>query len=564
LDHSSESARTVAGWKRWLPRTAVAVLVPVLLLMVTEAALRLFGVGAPSGVTRPCTIRGRPGSCSNEFFSRVFFPVRMARTPRPYAILRDKQPGTVRIVILGESAAYGDPDPTYGFGRYLEMMLRERYPDTRFEIINTGVTAINSHVVLRIAQDLADKQPDLFLVYMGNNEVVGPYGPGTVITSAASNRAAIHASILVRSTRIGQLLGSLGASLSSGPGSRSSQEWRGMEMFLQKQVRADAPAMGPVYRNLAANLRDIIAAGRSAGAKVLVSTVPTNERDCAPFASMHRDSLDAAALEKWSERMEQGKNLEAAGAYGDALKSYLSAAEIDWQYAELQFRIARSLWMLGDYPAARERYGQARDLDTLRFRADTKINDIIRSVATSAGPGVELVDAERVLADQSPHGVTGDEFFYEHVHFNPRGNYTIASVFFNRMQVQLGLPDPATSEDVLSEAGCERLLAFTGYDRARILRDLQRRLQRPPFTNQLNHAEGVEKVRLAVDGHTEAPEQTTAEYRWAIARHPDDQLLHLNFGLFLHPYDRNAAQQQFRMARPFDDASYLANWRKMD
>ncbi len=59
-----------------------------------------------------------------------------------------KPQGTYRIFVLGESAAMGDPDPAYAFSRYLEVMLRLRYPSMKFEVVNTGSVAINSHVLL--------------------------------------------------------------------------------------------------------------------------------------------------------------------------------------------------------------------------------------------------------------------------------------------------------------------------------------------------------------------------------------------------------------------------------
>ena len=68
----------------------------------------------------------------------------MIKTPQMYAIPTVKPPHTFRIFVLGESAAMGDPDPSYGFNRYLEVMLRESYPGTNFEIVNTGSVAINS------------------------------------------------------------------------------------------------------------------------------------------------------------------------------------------------------------------------------------------------------------------------------------------------------------------------------------------------------------------------------------------------------------------------------------
>src|ERR1700757_3121823 len=206
----------------------------------------------------------------------------MVQTPRLYSIPKTKAPGTYRIFVLGESAAMGDPDSAYGFSRYLEVMLRERIPSMKFEVVNTGSVAINSHVVLPIAKGLADQHPDLFIIYSGNNEVVGPYGPGTILTSSGMSIPVVRSNIFLRSTRIGQLVSKLGT---------EKKEWRGMEMFLDKKVRASSPLMAHVYSNFERNLRDTIAVGRAAGAQVIVATAATNLEDCAPFASLHRENL---------------------------------------------------------------------------------------------------------------------------------------------------------------------------------------------------------------------------------------------------------------------------------
>ena len=144
----------------------------------------------------------------------------MIKTPQMYAIPTEKPPGTFRIVVLGESAAMGDPEPAFGFSRYLDVMLSERYPSMKFEIVNTGSVAINSHVVLPIAQGLAKYRPDVFIIYSGNNEVVGPYGPGTALTSAGMSLPVIRGSIFYRSTRIGQLLTKVGTPKKTGAGWR--------------------------------------------------------------------------------------------------------------------------------------------------------------------------------------------------------------------------------------------------------------------------------------------------------------------------------------------------------
>jgi tetratricopeptide (TPR) repeat protein len=530
-----------SGLRHWAPRIAAAVLVPVLFIGVIEIALRLFGVGFSTNVTVPCSIQGHPGSCYNLFFAAPFFPPGMIKTPEVYAIPDQKPQGTYRIVVLGESAAMGDPDPAYSFSRYLEVMLRERYPSMKFEVVNTGIVAIDSHVLLPIAKDLAKHNTDLFIIYAGNNEVVGPYGPGTALTSSAMSLPVIRASIFARSTRIGQLLTRM---------TSHKRQWGGMEMFMDKQVRANSPLMGRTYSNFESNLRNTIAVAHKSGARVIVSTVATSLSDCAPFASMHRANLSQESLRNWTTLVQQGSELENNRDYAAALKTYLSALAIDGEYAELEFRIARCAEMLGDYRAAKEHFVRARDLDTLRFRADSRINDINRSVASSAA-GAELVDSDAALAKESPDGIVGNQFVYEHVHMTPRGNYLIARALL--LQITSKMAAPATGNDeVLTQERCERLLALTEHDRSRMAAEMLQRLEKPPFVTQLNHSE--QELRLSLKtASSETPDETLSQYEWALAQKPDDRILHFNLGLFLYEYNPRAAVDQFRMARPWDD-----------
>ncbi|MCJ7675033.1 MAG: tetratricopeptide repeat protein [Sedimentisphaerales bacterium] len=134
-------------------------------------------------------------------------------------------------------------------------MLRDTYPQADFQVITAAMAAINSHVVLEIAKDCARRRPDLFIVYLGNNEVVGPYGAGTVFTPLSSSLALISLAIALKATRTGQLLTSLfdwAASRRNTP-----RVWGGMAMFLEKQVRADDSNLETVYRHFHRNLRDI-------------------------------------------------------------------------------------------------------------------------------------------------------------------------------------------------------------------------------------------------------------------------------------------------------------------
>jgi tetratricopeptide (TPR) repeat protein len=544
IDSERARAERLVHRRRHWPQIASAILVPVLLLGLMEGALRLFGVGFPTDLTVACTLQGKSAACYNLFFPAPFFPPGMIKTPQAYAIPAEKPQGTFRIFVLGESAAMGDPDPAYAFSRYLDVMLRLRYPSMRFEVVNTGSVAINSHVLLPIAKGLAEQRPDLFIIYSGNNEVVGPYGPGTALTSSGMSLPVIRGTIFVRSTRIGQLLTKVGT---------QKKEWGGMEMFLDRQVRETSPLMKNTYDNFEANLRDTVEIARESGARVIVSTVATNLKDCAPFSSQHRENLSQDDLHSWTTMVQQGDDLERARSYPEALRAYLAATKIDDQFAELEFRLARTLWTQGDYLGAKQHFLHARDLDTLRFRADSKINDINRSVAAST-PGAELVDADAIFSKETLNGIIGSELVYEHVHMTPLGNYLLARAMF--VQIASKLPAEAghsvTEAEPPSKAECEQLLAFTGHDRSRIVTEMLQRLQRPPFTSQLNHTDQVLRLTLSAQEPEESPDQTAEQYEWAIRKNPTDRVLHYNYGLFLFEHDRSAAARQLSLSRPWD------------
>ena len=99
---------------------------------------------------------GTPGVLLQPFISHFIFSSGHDKDTPVVCDSGEKPRKTFRIFVLGESAAMGDPDPAYGFSRYLEVMLRERFPSMKFEVINTGSVAINSHVLLPIAKGLAN------------------------------------------------------------------------------------------------------------------------------------------------------------------------------------------------------------------------------------------------------------------------------------------------------------------------------------------------------------------------------------------------------------------------
>ena len=196
------------GGRLWIFRGA-ALLSPLVLLLILELALRGVGYGHDTSFLHEVEVDGRPHLRDNPDFYTLFFPEHLLPRQLPFTVAAEKPEGEVRIALLGGSAAMGIPEPAYGMGPILEEQLQHRHPDVEIEVLDLANTAINSHVVRRIAASLEPLRPDAVVVYLGNNEVVGPFGAGTVFTPAAPSGSWIRASLVLRASRVGQLLQSV-------------------------------------------------------------------------------------------------------------------------------------------------------------------------------------------------------------------------------------------------------------------------------------------------------------------------------------------------------------------
>jgi tetratricopeptide (TPR) repeat protein len=517
-------------------RVVAMVFIPFLILCGIELALRLAGYGYDTSFFRRIKIDGRDYYVPNETFSYRFFPPAIARKTLPFRFAEKKAANSYRIFLFGGSAAMGDPDPTYGVGRYLEVLLRERYPGTDFQVICTALTAIDSSTVLPIARECARHQGDMWLIYMGNNEMVGPFGAETSFGFRAPSSDMIRIILAIKSTRIGQLLDALTRRLNSS----TPKKWAGMEMFVNNRLGYDDPARLRTYDNFRRNLEAILRAANKAGVPVILSTVAVNLKDCAPFASVHSPGLDKEQMSLWNQIYQKGINLEKTGSYRQSLDIYQKAAAIDPQFADLQFRMGMCNLALTNRDQARRDFELARDYDALDFRADTRINSIIRkAAAVHAGRGVYLLDAANALAQSSPDGIPGFNFFYEHVHLNFAGNYLLAIQFAE--QIKKLLPDSITSQDQgrwASATRCDRRLAITGRDRLGVWLRIWSSVTAPPFTGQFNHAASLKFYEAKLAGvrsmmKAQTPQQAMQIYQKALALAPSDIFLRLNFVAFL-------------------------------
>ena len=539
--------------RRAVFRLLAATLGSVLVLGGMEAALRLAGIGDPTGFLLHSKARGTNMWTENPRFTWRFMPPEMGRTPQPLAVPVQRPPRSIRVVVLGESAAMGDPEPAVGFPRTLETLLRARFPGRHVEVVNAAVTAINSHVIRDMAPDLANLQADAWVVYMGNNEVTGPFGPGTIFGSDAPPGPLVRVGMALRRTRVGQAMAALASGLASGAQSRRA--WGGLEMFLERQVLATDPRLPAVRNAFEENLRAIIRAGRAAGARVIVSTVAVNLRDSAPFGSSNDPALKPDIMAAWSAAFAEGKAAEFMTNGRAARAAYDRALSMDGDHAELMYRRSRLALAVGDTNAI-PGFARARDLDTLRFRADADLNSVIRRVAAGReAEGIWLVDAERTFGQNAPGGIPGDELFWEHVHFRLPGSYLLALLTGTALMEALpqALREGAQPEWIQLDEVSRRLV-LTSWGDHRIAEGVRARCRRPPFSTQANAAERDARLQreLASLGKGIMPTAFNPQadaFRKRIAEAPDDWVLHDQFG---------------RLHESFGDVAGATNaWRKV-
>jgi tetratricopeptide (TPR) repeat protein len=525
--------------KRRIVFLTACLLLPWVVLIVLEVGLRLAGWGYPTSYLIRKREAGRDVFVTNPRFAWRFFPPSIARTPQPLMVHEVKPRGTLRIVVLGESAAMGDPEPSYGLARQLERALRARAPGRSVEVLNLSMTAIDSRVMLEIARDCPKLQADYWVVYAGNNEVIGPFGLGSVFNRWRLGPRLVKVVLALKTTRIGQLVEQVVRGRGEPP------EWKGMEAFLHLQIRAGDVRLKSIYENYSANLAEVVRLGQRAGASVLLATMAVNLADSPPFGSLHRADLSSAERVAWDSQWTTGNRAQANADFGEAIRAFEGASAIDAEYAELRFRRAVCDLKLGNKGSAATNFFAAREFDTLRFRADRYLNGIVRRTAKSTG--VTLVDAEEECNRRSADGIAGEDIFYDHVHLNFSGNFRVAQLIAAAVEARTTTDTVATKVDPLGEEQVEQQLAFTDFDRLRIAEEMRARMQQAPFRQQSNFQSRDNTWRTRVERSRKPPRESIPGYERALKLDPNDWVLCANFARLLESCDELArAGEQWR------------------
>lgn len=446
-----------------------AVLAGLTMLILVEIGLQVVGTGPSNRLFVLDRENDRDTLSLNPHVAHRFFQHQYVRlSPIQSRFARGKAPGTYRIFALGASTLLGYPNPPRtSFAHFLQMMLEDVHEGREFEVINCGITAINTFCVLDFVEEVLEYEPDLLVIYSGHNEFVGPYGVTTPFVRFGNNWSWIRFHMLLQRSKIYYYLKELLFFLQSG----ELKEGRDFGLHLvRREVELESAEHQVTEENFRRNLQEIAKRAGERGVPVMFSTLISNLRGFHPLRSQapHPRLEGIGNLDSLPERV----------GYCDTLLRDFP------QHAAAHFAAGEVFYKAGAFSRALQAFIRARDLDTIHFRACSPFNQIIREVASErAAEGSILVDMEELFSQASPDGITGDELITEYLHPTVFGHFLMARSMVQtaiRNREIVGLKG-GESERIAEFAEYTRRLGYSARERVHHRNNLILFLQNMPY-----------------------------------------------------------------------------------
>jgi lysophospholipase L1-like esterase len=389
----------------------IALLIPVLFFTSAELFLRVvsYGYSIPQWI-HPSDHYPDYIVLNHDITKRYFQNMSGIPSPTYDGFSEIKRKNTFRVFVMGGSTTAGFPYTINGsFSRYIRHYLQIKYPKMNIEVINLGISAVNSYTVRDLMPGVIEKEPDLVIIYAGHNEYYGALGVGSA-EFLGTARSLVNFLIAVNDYRVVQLMRniiqSVGSLFAESNGNKSDQTL--MSRMVNKQR---IPYQSDLYYDgldqFNGNLHDIMTMLQEHNIPVILSTVTSNLKDQPPFISVDTGNFPPA---------------------------------------DSVFNRAQKIYSEGDFERAASLFLQSKDLDALRFRAPDSLNAIIMTIGNEFAVPVVFMDS--IFRKRSKNKITGNDLFIDHVHPTINGYRLMGSAFVEKMEKTGLVPD---EESIVSE-----------------------------------------------------------------------------------------------------------------
>ncbi len=478
-----------------------------------------------------------------------------------------KAEGVTRIFCIGGSTTYGRPyDDRTSFCGWLRLFLPAVDPSRRWEVINAGGISYASYRVARLMEELADYEPDLFIVYSGHNEFLEQRTYDKLLKTPELVR---NLGALASRTRLYSVL-------YNATFERDAVLSTEVKALLDRSVgpedyHRDDEMRGAVLEHYRASLIRMTRISERAGAKLILVTPASNVGDFSPFKTEPSPGVSALDIRQINTLKLAATMALGEGDHANAVAISERALALDNRDADLLYLQARALRAFGRIDEARRAFIDARDEDVCPLRALTSVREIVADVARKKNTG--LVDFALIVNERSPDGIPGSELFLDHVHPTIEGNRLLALAMVQEMK-QEGIVFPAATWNaaVIAEISEQLESSLNEQAHAAALKSLSNVLLWAG-----KHDEAERLVTLAVtatseDGETHFQKATLlrragndeaalVHYREAARLAPWDAVVHKAFGVLLSELGRKAEarvelETAVRLDRTLDAAHY--------
>ncbi len=385
---------------------AITFSIPVLFFIIIEVVLRSTNYMGNTDLFIDPNIPNQEYLIPNpNFAARYFFYTNTIPNPSIDVFLKEKPENGFRVFAMGGSSAAGYP---YGFNgtysRLVQDVLQDAMPDRNVEVVNVGISAISSYTLYDQVNEIIEQEPDAIMIYAGHNEFYGALGVGSNENLGAFP-GFVRFYLKLQRFKTFMLL----RTLIVDSGKWLTENFSGEEIdqsatLMERIVNSRSIELGSPQHKLAmdqfqSNLKAIVSAFGEKNIPVYVGSLASNLKDHKPFVNI-----------------TDGEQPPAHTVFDQAQKAYDSL----------------------DFKTAFEKFNYAKDLDGLKFRAPTEINEIISSTASSFDH-VHYVSSEEELVEYTNDGIIGFELMLEHLHPNQQGYFLIGKAFSESILQQYNL-----------------------------------------------------------------------------------------------------------------------------
>ena len=373
----------------------------------------------------PLFIPGQ-GEFSDEYVTNRHFLGAMSLQHFP----KVKAPGVQRVFVLGGSAALGWPGPVdSSFTGYLARAL-EKSQLGQYEIINVAAMSYGSHRVLDLLYDVVKMEPDVIIVWSGNNEYIerNAFSPYARTPMMGEMQRMLRHSSLYRSLRLGLQVAVPSLFVRQEAGDitdprTAPQVRRGM------MGRADHTDR-QVLENYRSNLQSMASVIKASGATAIFCTVPVNLSNWAP-TNVPQQFADQGAFERWQGLRQQVFTLWDQKRFAEAMPQLEQLVKVAPNDALAHYLSGLGYQKEGQLAEAKAAFNRARDLDPRPFRALSTFSPAVREVAVRYG--VHMVDLEQAFIEYSGADLSGAELFIDYVHPTEKGAKLAATLILEEL-----------------------------------------------------------------------------------------------------------------------------------